>query len=100
MEKERIKIKGRVFGREFEISRDYEYPESLEEAIREDGKEKVLSLYLQMRIIKFRDALRAKEIARREKQYLEGLKGLDEEALEQIKAISPEIGEMVQSLIR
>ena len=100
MIKARIKIKGKVFSRPFEFEKDYLRPESLDEALREDGKDQVLNYYLQMRVIKFRDYHRTKEQARRERAYLEGLRGLDQKALDQIRKISPEIGEMVASLIK
>lgn len=50
-----ISSKGQVVG-----SMEYEYPETLEEAIEMDGEDKVFSLYSAQRKIKARDAERNK----------------------------------------
>ena len=86
MESKPVEIKSK--GQLLETA-DYTYPESLEEALEVDGEEKVFKLYMQQRIIRFRDARR---------NALTG-GGIPKEYMDAIKAAGPEkIKELLASL--
>jgi len=67
-------------GNKKSFSLDYEFPETLEEAVTLEEAE-VLKKYLQMRLIKFRDANRLKKEAAEKKAFSDALESTSPEVM-------------------
>jgi len=67
-------------GNKKSFSLDYEFPETLEEAVTLEETE-VLKKYLQMRLIKFRDANRLKKETAEKKAFSDALESTSPEVM-------------------
>ncbi len=73
MQTESIQISYKTLtGTKKSFQKDYTFPESLKEAVDLEPDE-VLKKYLQMRLIKFRDAARAKKETEQKKAFAQAL---------------------------
>ena len=81
MKKESITISYKTLaGNKKTFTKDYESPESLEEAVTIDNDD-VFTKYMQMRLIKFRDSNRLKKEASEKKAFSDALNSTSPEVM-------------------